>query len=87
MKNIDECLGDMEQSLRKLPYPMSDIEFKTNFKQLQENILKKFKEKAIGESIDSYMKTLSGKIKERKAIHIQKNRRIHEEKLQREMQE
>ena len=87
VKNIDECLGELETSFKRMPFPISDSQFKDNYKVLHAEILLKFKEKAIGEGTEQYLHTLETKIKERKNMYIQRNCRIYEEKIQKEMQE
>lgn len=86
-KTIEDCLNDLEKALKSIEFPCTDQDFKNNFKKLQISALNKFHDKAIGESLQEYVKTLNLKIKERKNVYFQKNLRMHEEKIQKNMQE
>ena len=87
LKTIDDCLYDLEKQVKTLSFPMADSEFFATFKDFQDQITRKFKEKAIGDTIFEYVAILKKKIKERKALHLQKNHRIHEEQLAKDMQD
>lgn len=86
-KNIEDCLEELEKVLKKIGFPMSESDFDEVFKKLQQEMTAKFREKAIGEAVDQYLQVLKGKVKERKRLYMQKNLRIHEENMQKDMQE
>ncbi|CAG9329474.1 unnamed protein product [Blepharisma stoltei] len=87
-KGVDDCMREFEQEMREISkrLPLKEEEIYQLQAEIGNKLVKKFKEKALGDSVTNFKQQLKLKLKERALVYKEKNERLSQERAQKELE-